>query len=180
MTISVLPSTSLPLSAEMAACPACPLSISTKPKPLDRPLSRSLITCAERTLPYGKKAFPGRCRGVSPNRFGERQSGVPLSVVGERQTHRPVAGRSGKRAKTRSIDWHYGSRANYPRIIRNLNNDSELASDIYTVTCPWRSTRPWRIPGPIGRKIRILRPSALGRLLQAVLLVCRPSGKWWL
>ena len=37
----------------MAACASASLSISTKPKPLERPVSRSMMTWADCTVPYG-------------------------------------------------------------------------------------------------------------------------------
>ena len=39
--------------AAMAAWASWSLPISTKPKPLERPVSRSMITCADSTVPYG-------------------------------------------------------------------------------------------------------------------------------
>ena len=51
LTVRDRPDISLPLSAAMAACASWSLPISTKPKPFERPVSRSMITCAERTEP---------------------------------------------------------------------------------------------------------------------------------
>ena len=40
----------------MAACASASLPISTKPKPFERPVSRSIITFADVTVPKGEKA----------------------------------------------------------------------------------------------------------------------------
>src|SRR5262245_61075231 len=40
----------------MAASMSCWVSISTKPKPRERPVSRSLITSAERTVPWAENS----------------------------------------------------------------------------------------------------------------------------
>ena len=55
LTTNSLPSTSVPLSASIAASP--PSLISTKPKPLERPVALSLIILAEVTVPYSAKTF---------------------------------------------------------------------------------------------------------------------------
>src|SRR5271165_1039635 len=46
----------------MAACACSPLSISTKPKPFERPVSRSMMTWADCTVPCGPNRF---CRSLS-------------------------------------------------------------------------------------------------------------------
>jgi hypothetical protein len=45
-----------PFIARIAAWACSSLAISTKPKPLERPLSRSIITFADVTLPCALKA----------------------------------------------------------------------------------------------------------------------------
>ena len=51
LTVNARPSTSLPFMAAMAAFASWSLDISTKPKPLERPVSRSMMTCADWTVP---------------------------------------------------------------------------------------------------------------------------------
>ena len=51
LTVNVRPSNCLPLSAAMAFWPSSFVDISTKPKPLLLPVSRSSITCALLTAP---------------------------------------------------------------------------------------------------------------------------------
>jgi hypothetical protein len=45
------PSSDWPFMALIAACASTALDISTKPKPLERPVSRSIMTFAEVTVP---------------------------------------------------------------------------------------------------------------------------------
>lgn len=56
LTVSGRPSRSAPFMPAMASRASVSLDISTKPKPRDRPVSRSMITCAESTLPKREKA----------------------------------------------------------------------------------------------------------------------------
>ena len=51
LTVKARPLNCWPLSALMAFCASASLPISTKPKPLERPVSRSMITCADCTVP---------------------------------------------------------------------------------------------------------------------------------
>ena len=51
MTVRARPSASLPFRAVMAACASWSVFISTKPKPLDRPVSRSMMIWADSTVP---------------------------------------------------------------------------------------------------------------------------------
>ena len=62
LTVSGRPSTSAPFIAWMAACASASLPISTKPNPFDRPVSRSMITWADTTLPCGANIC---CRSLS-------------------------------------------------------------------------------------------------------------------
>jgi RNA recognition motif-containing protein len=53
LTVKARPSCSLPLRPAMAASASWSVPISTNAKPLLRPVSRSSITCALRTVPNG-------------------------------------------------------------------------------------------------------------------------------
>src|SRR5216683_3907942 len=57
LTVRARPSSSLPLSPWMAALAAALSGISTKPKPLERPVSRSVMTLILSTTPYGSKSW---------------------------------------------------------------------------------------------------------------------------
>lgn len=56
LTVSGRPSTSAPFMPAIAACASLSLLISTKPKPRERPVSRSMMTCAESTDPNALNA----------------------------------------------------------------------------------------------------------------------------
>src|SRR5215217_2703496 len=51
LTLSARPPTSLPLNCSIAAFASSSVDISTKAKPLERPVSRSSITLADETVP---------------------------------------------------------------------------------------------------------------------------------
>src|SRR5438132_2376532 len=57
LTVSARPSSSFPLSPWMAALAAALSGISTNPKPLERPVSRSVITLILSTSPYDSKSW---------------------------------------------------------------------------------------------------------------------------
>src|SRR5207248_10143802 len=57
LTVRVRPSRSLPWSPWMAALAAALSGISMKPKPLERPVSRSVITLILSTTPYCSKSW---------------------------------------------------------------------------------------------------------------------------
>src|SRR6266487_7025029 len=57
LTVSARPSSSVPLSPWMAAVAAWLSGISTNPKPLERPVSRSVITLILSTTPYGSQSW---------------------------------------------------------------------------------------------------------------------------
>src|SRR5215471_5632517 len=54
-TVSALPSISFPFNALIARCASASLVISTKPNPLDRPVSRSVIRLTVSTAPWLSK-----------------------------------------------------------------------------------------------------------------------------
>src|SRR5690606_35440133 len=56
LTVMVRPPSSLPLRADSAALPSSSFSNSTQPKPLLRPVSRSLTTTADATVPCSANA----------------------------------------------------------------------------------------------------------------------------
>ncbi len=56
-TVNLRPPISLPFIAAIAALPSSSLAISAKPKPLDLPLSLSIITDAEVTVPNSENSF---------------------------------------------------------------------------------------------------------------------------
>jgi len=62
LTVKGRPSFSTPFSAAMAAWASASLPISTKPKPLERPVSRSMMTCADCTEPCASNIC---CRSLS-------------------------------------------------------------------------------------------------------------------
>src|SRR3989454_238693 len=57
LTVRVRPSISWPWSLAIAVLAAVRSGISTKPKPLERPVSRSVITRISSTTPYGSKSW---------------------------------------------------------------------------------------------------------------------------
>src|SRR5215510_261954 len=57
LTVRARPSNSLPLSPWMATLAAWLSGISTNPKPLERPVSRSVITLILSTAPYCSKSW---------------------------------------------------------------------------------------------------------------------------
>src|SRR6266704_2977320 len=57
LTVRVRPPISWPWSLAMAVLAAVPSGISTKPKPLERPVSRSVMTRISSTVPYGSKSW---------------------------------------------------------------------------------------------------------------------------
>ena len=56
LTVSGRPPMSAPFIPAIAARPSSAFGISTKPKPRDRPVSRSWMTCADSTVPNLEKA----------------------------------------------------------------------------------------------------------------------------
>src|SRR5215813_7392447 len=57
LTVRVRPASSLPWSPAMALFAVVLSGISTKPKPLERPVSRSIMTRISSTTPYGSKSW---------------------------------------------------------------------------------------------------------------------------
>src|SRR5262250_2484601 len=57
LTVRVRPANSLPWSPAMALFAVVLSGISTKPKPLERPVSRSIMTRISSTTPYGSKSW---------------------------------------------------------------------------------------------------------------------------
>ncbi len=55
-TVKARPSMIMPFMASTACCASALELYSTKPKPRERPLSRSMTTLADWTLPWGENA----------------------------------------------------------------------------------------------------------------------------
>src|SRR5712691_11099162 len=64
LTVRARPATCVPLRASMARCAARLSGISTKPKPRERPVSRSVIILIVSTVPYGSKSWRRSCSVV--------------------------------------------------------------------------------------------------------------------
>ena len=61
-TVKVRPSSSLPANISIAFLASSTVLISTKPKPLERPESRSVMTLADSTVPAAAKASARLCQ----------------------------------------------------------------------------------------------------------------------
>src|SRR6266702_3428827 len=66
LTVRVRPAIAWPWSLAIAVLAAVPSCLSAKPKPLERPVSRSVITRISSTTPYGSKSWRTSC-SVAPN-----------------------------------------------------------------------------------------------------------------
>src|SRR5712692_5746953 len=90
----------------MAAWASASLPISTKPKPLERPVSRSMMTCADATVPCGSKV---RCKSLSVNEYGRlpTYNFLPMRASTKETPEPGIAPRVGLRgsAKHAGVNW---------------------------------------------------------------------------
>src|SRR5215831_17630157 len=73
----------------MAAWASCSVFISTKPKPLERPVSRSMITCADSTVPCASNIFD-RSLSVTPYPRLPTYSFLPICYLHKKQAPQPT------------------------------------------------------------------------------------------
>ena len=117
LTVSARPARDMPLRASMALCAAWLSGISTKQKPRERPVSRSVIILTVSIVPYGSKSWRRSCSVVlkarlptkmfmdgSPEYSAHWCSGVPPSLHIGRQRHHAAVTESlrGYRARKRA------------------------------------------------------------------------------
>src|SRR5262249_21748200 len=91
----------------MAACASASLPISTKPNPLDRPVSRSMITCADWTVPCASKSC---CRSLSAIPYGRWPTYNFLPMEGLREKDRNLPPPRGRRGSTKHERLHHMGR----------------------------------------------------------------------
>src|SRR5262249_59579772 len=89
LTVRERPPTSLPFRAAVAACASCSVFISTKPKTLERPVSRSMITCADSTVPCASNIFD-RSLSVTPYPRLPTYSFLPMCYLHKKQAPQPT------------------------------------------------------------------------------------------
>src|SRR5262249_49830689 len=89
LTVRERPPASCPFRAAMAAWASCSVFISTKPKPLERPVSRSMITCADSTVPCASNIFD-RSLSVTPYPRLPTYSFLPMCYLHKKQAPQPT------------------------------------------------------------------------------------------